>query len=143
MKKSQSKGAIFSLDGILASLAVVLIAYIGFIVFSTIAERTLLMAENQEMESKLLLASDYLVKYGLSESDDSRVYPHKVDVEKLRELDTKKLAEQLGVEKLKASLAFSLGGEDVLSRGEGVNCVQRIVWVSQHERVGYLETCID
>ncbi len=141
MKESLSRGAIFSLDAIVASVAVILIVYIGFTAFSTFAHRTLLLAENEEMDSKLLLLSDYLVKHGLCESDGARVYQHQISMKKIEELDTEKLASELGVKNVGVSLSF--GEQTVASKGEGKNCVRRIAWVRDYERVGYLGACID
>ena len=140
MSASQSKGAIFSLDGILASVAVVMIVFIGFTIFWTFAERTDSMMNNEETESKLLLLSDHLVKYELAKRDDSRINQHTIDVRKFEMLETEKLAKELGVEEVGASL--TLAGRTILSKGDGINCVRRIVWIAEYEQVGYLETCI-
>ncbi len=140
MNASQSKGAIFSLDGILATVAVVLIVYIGFVVFATFAERTNSMLDSEERESKLLLLSDHLVKNELTENDGARMFQHRIDLKKLEELDTGELARELGVGEVGVSLA--LGGQAIVSKGEGRNCVRRVVWVPEYEQVGYLETCI-
>ena len=141
MGRSQHKGAIYSLDALFAALAVVVIVYLGFIIFWTIASRTLEMADSDEKYARLLMTADYLTKVNLTSSDESRVYQHQLQPGKLEFLDTKKLADELGLKGIRVSLL--IGGKPVSEKGSGRDCIRRLVWVPEYERVGYLETCIE
>jgi hypothetical protein len=142
VKKNPSRrGAVFSIDALFGALTVVLIVYIGYMVFWTVASRTNEMADSNEKEGKLLLISDYLVKDKLVSSDDSKIYQHQIETEKLKSLDARQLAEQLGLNSVGVSLL--LGREKLLEKGSGSDCLRRIVWVPEYERVGYLEVCIE
>ncbi|MFH1448131.1 MAG: hypothetical protein ABIG39_04670 [Candidatus Micrarchaeota archaeon] len=136
-----SRGALFSIDTLFATLAVVLITYVAIISYALIAQRTFQMVDSNEMDAKLLLLSDYLVKSKLVYSDNARAYQHKLQLQKLESLELEELASEFGLGRVGVRLIVD--GERVFERGSGDNCLRRVAWVPEYGKVGFLETCIE
>ncbi len=131
---------IFSTDTLFAVITVLVILFVGFSTLSVLIERTFDSYQRNEKESKLLRISDYLVKQKIAQSDSERLYQHKVEITSIRSLDLDGLIERTGVESISISLISR--GRTLVKRGEGTECIRRVIWVSEIDEVGYLETCI-